>query len=728
MTDNTEVQPREATRAVRARSLQACIPCHRSKRKCNRRIPCSECLRRQRTTECAYEALSSEALTTLNDTDASAEDETRILRARIAELEGALLSLRRQQKEDVARGQKRRRTSENTLPDEDVYYGRSFYMGSTSAPTLLQRMISLAPNSSSDLLFAFFGGTDGQTVTGDRDLFGQVFPAHYAVSEFVGLLRVMGKEQLEQHLDSYFEIVDPLHHYLPTPWIMQRFERCVATNSLPPPQEAALIFAILALGDLVGPNESSWQLVSASLHLLRISKFLTMPSLDTVATFSYIAVYLQHEGRLNEYWPLMGMVIRMAQSMGLHRDPRWISNLSREEAEVRRRIFHTIAAQETALSIMFGRPEGLGYFDTELPEDISDDLLFGGDVTTPVAYPYEISYNRCTFQLMDIIRTAVQDYPSSTHRFDLSRAKSGQRRILDFFETLPALLKHEGSVIHTHELVGLEERARCVQSLVIYMIVNHSVLVLFRKPLLETSSPEAAKPCFRAAIAISASWKVLQDSFPKMASITFMHWFRAFHAALICLVAIRAANTDPNIRSEAMNAWNSCKRIFLRLGQQNESMRCCSRALERLDPLLKVDLGIKRRKSTATTQKMVFDSSCQLRLASAPDPNAGMISEASGAQSAIRTPDIEAVAGLSAEVNDIQAPGLGQQFTTNTQNGMDYGQVFQSVITEPTSANTGQTPDEHIYGVMQADIFDMDANNWPSWLVNDQASTDFFNV
>ncbi|KPI37731.1 uncharacterized protein AB675_142 [Cyphellophora attinorum] len=583
-------------------------------------------------------------------------------------------------------------------------------MGGTSAPTLLQRMISLAPNNSSDLLFAFFGGTDGQTVTSDRDLFGQMFPAHYGVPEMVGLLHAMGKEQLEQHLDS------------------AKFERCITADSLPPPQEVALIFAILALGDLVGPDESSWQFISASLHLLRISKFLTMPSLDTVATFSYIAVYLQHEGRLNEYWPLMGMVIRIAQSMGLHRDPRWISNLSREEAEVRRRIFHTIAAQETALSIMFGRPTGLGYFDTDLPEDISDDHLFGGDVNHSVAYPHEISYNRCTFQLMEIIRTVVQDSTSDIHKFDLARARSGQKRILDWFETLPALLQHDGSVMHAHGLVGVEERARCVQSLVLHMIVNHSILVIFRKPLLETSSPEAAEPCFRAAIAISASWKVLQDSFPKMASITFMHWFRAFHAALICLVAIRAPNTTPTIRDEATSAWHSCKRIFLRLGQQNESMKCCSRALQRLDPLLKTGVSTRRRKSTASTQKVAVDSSSQLRVGRAPDPNAGMNSDAGGTYSALAPADFEAVAGLSAEILDTQIPVFDQQSTPSTQNGMDYGQVFQSVITEPTLANTGLAPDEHLYGVMHADIFDMDANNWPSWLINDQDSTEFFNI
>lgn len=734
MISNTDVPEREIAKTVRTRSLQACVPCHRSKRKCNRRKPCSECLKRQRTSECAYEALGSQTISTLNDSQISAESETQILRERIVELEGALSSLRKQQKDDGSRGHKRSRTSEGYVCDEDVYYGRSFYLGGSSAPNLLQRMISLAPSNSSDLLFAFFGGTDGETITSDCDVFGQNFPAHYGVPEMLSLIHAMEKEQLEQRLNSYFEIVDPLHHYLPTPWILQRYERCITADWIPPPQELALIFAILALGDLVALNKSSWQLISASLHLLWGSKFLTSPSVDAVATFSYIAVYLQHEGRLSEYWPLLGMVIRIAQSMGLHRDPRWIGNLSREESEVRRRIFHTIAAQETALSIMFGRPAGLGYFDTDIPEDISDEYLFGGDQTLPLSYPHEISYNRHIFQLMEIARTLIRDCGTDTRRTDLIKATTGRKRILDWLEALPTSLRYHEDAIHSQGLVGTDGRARFVQSLVIDMIVNHSVLVLFRKPLLETSSPEAAEPCFRAAIAVSESWKVLQDSFPRMASITFMHWFRAFHASLICLIAVRAPNIESHIRTRAVNAWHSCKRIFLRLRQQNESMRCCSRALERLDQVLKADATTTRRISISSNQKLATDSSSHLRIAPGFHLNAESVSDVNCARAAdflplSPMPDLEVMDALHASTGEVQDFGFVHQHTSGEQDTMDYGQLFQSFIANPTSDNTYELRlDGQPNGVAQTGIFDMDANNWPTWLINDQSPETSFNI
>ena len=728
MTNRVNVQDLDRTKAARSRTIQACIPCHRSKRKCNRRKPCSQCLKRQRTTECAYEALTTHELSALDDNQTSSERENQILRARIAELEGVVSSLRKERKDHGRNGGwKRQRSSESATNDEDVYYGRSFYLGGSAAPTLLQNMISLAPNDPSDLLFAFFGGTDGQDVTGDRDVFDHPFPSHYGISEMLNLLHTTGRGQLDQQLDSYFEIVDPLHHYLPTHWILQRYERCF--NAEPPlsPQELALVFAIAALGDLVASNKSSWLFVTGSLHLLRVSKFLTSPSLDTVATFCYIAVYLQHEGRLNEYWPLLGMVIRIAQSLGLHRDPKRIKSLSPEECEVRRRIFHSVVAQETALSIMFGRPTGLGFFDCDLPEDISDDHLFG-DETTAASYPYEISYNLYTFQLMEMTRKLVQEKVEDTGNADLFRAKAARKRILDWYETLPESLKYAPSTTDMREFANHEGRARFVQSLVLYMIVNHNILVLFRKPLLSSSSPEAAEPCFRAAIAVSEGWKVLQDSFPRMARVTWMHWYRAFHASLICLIAIRANNTEPHIRARAITSWNSCMRIFLRLQHQNEGMRCCSRALNRLDQVVKADIESRRCKSTSRAQKLVADSSSHLRISPTIESSAAVSAgnhntDAFALPQLPPTTDLEALAAPDAGVDQGQGFDIGQHLSWNAQDDMNYGQVFESIMAQPAAVNAPTEGLREPSEAMDMNIFDMDASNWPAWLLDDPDPT-----
>ena len=189
MTNDVNVHDLDHTRAARSRTIQACIPCHRSKRKCNRRKPCSECLKRQRTAECAYEALPGHDLSALNDDQTSSEHENQILRARISELEGVIASLRKARKDNGKNiGSKRRRLSESASNDDGVYYGRSFYLGGSAAPQLLHTMISLAPNEPSDLLFAFSGGTDGQDIMENRDLLNHAFPSYYGIPENAGLL------------------------------------------------------------------------------------------------------------------------------------------------------------------------------------------------------------------------------------------------------------------------------------------------------------------------------------------------------------------------------------------------------------------------------------------------------------------------------------------------------------------------------------------------------------
>ena len=732
MTNDVDAQDLDRTKAARSRIIQACIPCHQSKRKCNRRKPCSECLKRRRTAECAYEALTTNELSALNDNQTSSERENQILRARIAELEGVVSSLRKERKDHGRNGGwKRRCVSESATNDDDAYYGRSFYLGGSAAPSLLQSMISLAPNDPSDMLFAFFGGTDGQNSTENRDIFDHPFPSHYGISEMLNWLHTTGRGQLDQQLDSYFEIVDPLHHYLPTHWILQRYERCLIAEPPPSPQELALVFAIAALGDLVGSNKSSWPFITGSLHLLRVSKFLTSPSLDTVATFCYIAVYLQHESRLNEYWPLLGMVIRIAQSLGLHRDPKWIKSISPEECEVRRRIFHSVAAQETALSIMFGRPTGLGFFDCDLPEDINDDHLFG-DKTTAASYPHEISYNRYTFQLMEMSRKMLQESIEDAGNADLSRAKAAGKQILDWYEALPDALKYTLSTTDAGEFADHEGRARFVQSLVLYMIVNHNILVLFRKPLLASSSSEAAGPCFKAAIAVSEGWKVLQDSFPKMARVTWMHWYRAFHAALICLIAIRANNTEPYIRAQAITSWNSCLRIFLRLQHQNEGMRCCSQALNRLDQVVKADIKSRRCKSTSRAQKLVADSASHLRIAPTMESGAAVSAEDCNTE-ALALPqlppnsDLEDLAALDVEIDQSHGFDISEHLSWSAQDDMDYGQVFESFMAQPTTVNAPTEGFNERPEAMDINVFNMDASNWPAWLIDDPSSTSYLN-
>lgn len=719
------------TKRSRSRIIQACIPCHRSKRKCNRKKPCSQCLKRQNTKDCAYEALAAEDLEALEDDTTSLDAQNKILQSRITQLEDVISQLRNPKREpgDSRTDRKRRRAPERVHDEDGVYYGRSFYLGGPAAPDLLHCMMSLLPNQPSDLLFAFAGGADNSGLGHTEG--GNILPtvlSNCGVGEICTCLHSIARDSLDSILECFIEIVDPLHHYLPMPWILQRYERCMDVTGTPQPEEAALVFAVLGLGNLVTPNPISWNFIAMSFQLLRMSSFLTSPSIDSIATFCFIAVSLQHEGKLNEYWPLLGMVIRLAQSMGLHRDPSLISNLTPEESEIRRRLFHAIAAQETALSVMFGRPDGLGFFDCALPQDIGDAELFGEKNLTSL-YPHEISYNRRTWELMEITRDLVANSFAQSRSSTLAGKELIAQQIRHWHKNLPPSLTFKPSGPSQQDLDGQEEKVHYVQALILHIIVNHNVLVLYRRPLLSNAHPEAAEPCIEASIAVVEGWKILQDSFPKIARIAWMQWFRAFHAALICLVAIRARETTSSLRVRAFNSWKSCVRIFSRIQEQNDSIRCCWRALSRLDDVVQKTINIRRRlPSQGMLSRKIQDTSSHLRIG----PSTSQKLNPDDASNSPPTPIFDRQGDQSYhevfepctpnQMNSIDSQdmflveGLGYDY-----NGLSFGfdQALDSYMNQVAVSDEALGIDSNRADSTSHNIFDLDVASWPFWLTTD---------
>ena len=510
-----------------------------------------------------------------------------------------------------ARGpRKRQRTwsEANSTVENDterVYHGQSRYLDGTAVPDFYRRKMSLASSDDND---------SGSSVALPQNhltgpyLLATNFPASYGVKEILSILNGLGREVADQSLDTYLDLVDPIHHYLPVSCLRQRYNRCWSAENLPHAHEAALVFAVLALGDLASQNLHSWFLMSASLQLLRISNFLASPTIDAICTICYFAAYLNYEGRLGEFWPVLGINVRLAQSMGLHKDPSVVLNLPVAEAELRRRVFWTIAADETALSTVFGRPNGLGSFDCNLPENISDSELLGGQKARTSA-ANEVTFNRYIWELASVIRNMLQTMPECSVPVTTPKLKALELRLLTWFRALPAPYRFDTNVRIPGPPEPAEIRNQYVQSVIIHIIVQHGILVLYRNPVLSRKDMALKQPCFEAAFAILESWKILQDNFPRMVRVVWMHWFRAFHAALICLVIIRTDGQDSEYRVRALSCWESTLQIFIRIKHQNESIMGCYRALDRLDVVLKKEMEINSRPKMSSHKEQRHDHS-----------------------------------------------------------------------------------------------------------------------
>ena len=99
-------------------------------------------------------------------------------------------------------------------------------------------------------------------------------------------------------------------------------------------------------------------------------------------------------------WVLVGMIVRLAMRMGYHRDPKYYSNITPFQGELRRRVWTFVRQSDLLFSFQIGLPSMIrqGDCDTELPSNLFDDE-FDEDTqvmppSRPPSEPTPVSYMR----------------------------------------------------------------------------------------------------------------------------------------------------------------------------------------------------------------------------------------------------------------------------------------------------------------------------------------------
>jgi len=278
-----------------------------------------------------------------------------------------------------------------------------------------------------------------------------------------------------------------------------------------------------------------------------------------------------------------------------------------------------------------------------------------------------------------------------------------------------------------------------VQSLLLHVIFHHNILVLFRKSLLNDTSSEDGRPCFEAAFEVIAAWKVLHDDFPKMAKVAWMHVFRAFHASLICLMVFRADKWRAEYQTRAMHAWLCSRRIFERLKDENEGLLTCWRALKRLDAVLKVSSGLQNPQQNRKGRAF-SDSSQRLLIRPAPDRRPKS-----------NSPSADPWPAATIDNCPRPSPQNGNNLFWPTNRSID-ANVFDPHICASIPDPQGISPStaqilnpsgvmpyvgdgldfsadpellDTIFGQQDSNLFNMDFQNWPTWLTDDNGPPNF---
>ncbi|KAK7995516.1 hypothetical protein PG990_014289 [Apiospora arundinis] len=193
--------------------------------------------------------------------------------------------------------------------------------------------------------------------------------------------------QVSYLLDVYSENVNFMAQavHMPSVSKLAREMRSKGTSSLTPSNEA-LLFAIYYAAITSMEEEDVKANFGASKsdlnHRFRVgfetavakADFLNAPNLTLVQAFiAFLCLARRHDSP-RYVWMMVGIVIRMAQSIGLHRDGTHFPNLSPFEVEVRRRAWWALYMLDLRCSEDQGTDLTINHdgFDTKTPLNIND--------------------------------------------------------------------------------------------------------------------------------------------------------------------------------------------------------------------------------------------------------------------------------------------------------------------------------------------------------------------
>ena len=82
------------------------------------------------------------------------------------------------------------------------------------------------------------------------------------------------------------------------------------------------------------------QLAVAAMQALRLASFTSRPTLRGIQAMIMLAPYLTNSGRFLDAWSISGLTIRLAHSVGLHRNPNSLNPaLSLRECTIRKNLW-----------------------------------------------------------------------------------------------------------------------------------------------------------------------------------------------------------------------------------------------------------------------------------------------------------------------------------------------------------------------------------------------------
>ncbi|KAK5002284.1 hypothetical protein LTR28_011607, partial [Elasticomyces elasticus] len=113
------------------------------------------------------------------------------------------------------------------------------------------------------------------------------------------------------------------------------------------------------------------------MQALRMTSFMSQPTLLTIQTLVMLGPYLTNTGRFLDAWTLFGITIRAANSIGMHRNPKYLDPAPPlRECAIRQTLWWWMLHMDQQYSMTLGRPLGIsGIGDCPPPETLTTNRI-----------------------------------------------------------------------------------------------------------------------------------------------------------------------------------------------------------------------------------------------------------------------------------------------------------------------------------------------------------------
>ncbi|CAK4031782.1 transcriptional regulatory [Lecanosticta acicola] len=477
-----------------SRQLLSCTKCRERKVKCDRTKPCSACCARGHPKECEFVVGEGNDYSPIQQSY-----EIRKLRAENQRLKERLQQARLTGSgDDDDDGDSSDRKGSRTTSRAAASRQRRFktgervdnlYFGTPGLANIVHDFANLQVGSQSLT----------HTVPRGRDMYlppdgpsAYPFPIMQGGNSAAELARGL----LRSH-DLVYETVDIFQRraqscYFPhtpdevTKREVERFLSDAEGNAEKYPDMLALIFATMATGMQMGvydrhggwvagavedTRRTSDVYLAAAKQALRLASYLNSPTLLGIQTLIMMGPYLTNSGRFLDAWTLFGTTIRMAHSIGLHRDPKFLDPAPPlRECSIRRTLWWWMLHMDQQYSVTLGRPLGIsGFGDCPAPEPLT---------TNPTILRLG--------EFVDHFTILARQILSSDGMMNVSRIDEFTDKLVGLWDTMPEALQFNESWVQPDKI--LPEWPLEVMSAMLFSKVQSFLILLNRQRVERTQA------------------------------------------------------------------------------------------------------------------------------------------------------------------------------------------------------------------------------------------------